>query len=337
MLDQHDLDRIHYSILGDPMNLRPSKELLKKLPGLIDSCFNEAAGTELRTRYDLQFRNRLDENQIEFLTVDRLSLDLDQLIDQLSLQLTGEPRAESTDAVSNLCRIMNLETDAFNHVIHLHPFRTSAWWGVYSLPRLPLCQFVCDLFETSTLSPANRDEIGSLCKLARCAAGYSFYAPCCLVCHRPVEKHNDETGRAHNENGPAASFADGHEIYSWHGTTVPKWIITSPEIISVADIIDERNSEVRRAMIERFGMARFLQESGAKIIHRDEFGILYIKVLPHENEPVVIVKVVNSTPEPDGTYKEYFLRVPPHITTARAAVAWTFDMSEAEYEPVIQT
>src|SRR6266436_180030 len=39
--------------------------------------------------------------------------------------------------------------------------------------------------------------------------------------------------------------------------------------------------------------------------------------------PIVLVHVTNSTPEPDGSRRRYFLRVPPEVKTARAAVAWT--------------
>jgi len=46
-----------------------------------------------------------------------------------------------------------------------------------------------------------------------------------------------------------------------------------------------------------------------------------------------MVEVHNSTPEPDGTRKTYYLRVPPTTRTAREAVAWTFGMSGTEYRP----
>jgi hypothetical protein len=49
------------------------------------------------------------------------------------------------------------------------------------------------------------------------------------------------------------------------------------------------------------------------------------------------VHVVNSSPEPDGSYKEYFLRVPPTMTRARQAIAWTFGLTEEEYEPLSET
>jgi hypothetical protein len=50
-----------------------------------------------------------------------------------------------------------------------------------------------------------------------------------------------------------------------------------------------------------------------------------------------VVKVRNSTPEPDGSVKNYFLRVPPSMKRAREAVAWTFAMKEEEYLPSVQT
>ena len=49
------------------------------------------------------------------------------------------------------------------------------------------------------------------------------------------------------------------------------------------------------------------------------------------------VRVINSTPEPDGSFKRYLLRVPPDITTAKAAVAWTFGKKPDEYLPGVQT
>jgi hypothetical protein len=50
-----------------------------------------------------------------------------------------------------------------------------------------------------------------------------------------------------------------------------------------------------------------------------------------------MVEVLNSTPEPDGTRRTYFLRVPPEIETAREAVAWTFGMDGAGYAPAVES
>ncbi|GAA2645547.1 hypothetical protein GCM10009864_04690 [Streptomyces lunalinharesii] len=56
-----------------------------------------------------------------------------------------------------------------------------------------------------------------------------------------------------------------------------------------------------------------------------------------DDEPVVMVEVVNSTPEPDGTHRTYWLRVPPRTRTARQGVAWTFGIAEEGYAPVLET
>ena len=57
----------------------------------------------------------------------------------------------------------------------------------------------------------------------------------------------------------------------------------------------------------------------------------------NDDEPLVMVRVINSTPEPDGTNKRYMLRVPPTIKTAREAVAWTFGMSPETYAPEMES
>ena len=36
---------------------------------------------------------------------------------------------------------------------------------------------------------------------------------------------------------------------------------------------------------------------------------------------------------PDGAPLEHWIGVPPHVATAREAVAWSFGMGEADYRP----
>ena len=117
---------------------------------------------------------------------------------------------------------------------------------------------------------------------------------------------------------------------------VPEDVVTTPSAITVARIDAENNAEVRRIMLERYGEARYLQDSGAKQVHRDKWGVLYRKEIPGD-EPLVMVRLLNSTPEPDGHSKIYWLRVPPTIETARAAVAWSFNVQGSKYAPKIET
>jgi hypothetical protein len=89
-------------------------------------------------------------------------------------------------------------------------------------------------------------------------------------------------------------------------------------------------------MLEHFGLDRYLAESGAQPVQSDETGVLWRIELP-DDEPLAMVEVVNSTPEPDGTRRTYFLRVPPWVRRAREGVAWTFGIAEDDYRPRRET
>jgi hypothetical protein len=89
-------------------------------------------------------------------------------------------------------------------------------------------------------------------------------------------------------------------------------IIEEPGRITIEAIRAEVNAEVRRVMIERYGLSRYLLDSKAIKLCEDEFGELY-KADLEGDEPLVMVKVMNSTPETDGSFKPYFLRVHPEL------------------------
>jgi hypothetical protein len=154
-----------------------------------------------------------------------------------------------------------------------------------------------------------------------------------ILVERPT--FDTEGGRLHCADGPAIRWPAGAGYFFWRGVEVPADVILFPEAIRAGDVLREQNTELRRILLERMGPARFLRETGARPVHADECGRLYRIAAPGV-EPIAFVEVTNSTPEPDGTYKRYLLRVPP-VRTARAAVAWTFGMSERQYAPAAQT
>ncbi len=151
---------------------------------------------------------------------------------------------------------------------------------------------------------------------------------------RPSIRIHDN--QLHHEDVPAVSWPNGTEYYFWHGIPVPSEVVESPQSLTVACIDAETNSEVRRVMIERFGQESYLIEGGAVKVDQTDWGTLYRRPIAGE-EDLVMVKVINATAEPNGTFKDYFLRVPPHIQTAKEAVAWTFQESTDDYLPVVQT
>ncbi|MGW1669775.1 DUF6745 domain-containing protein [Streptomyces sp. NPDC002324] len=178
--------------------------------------------------------------------------------------------------------------------------------------------------------------LDGLAEVARTAGWWWPYEKLAVVAERPVELHRDEAGRLDRGDGPALAYADGFTLHAWRGLPVPGAFLDRLGSLTPAEIRAEENAELRRVMLEFYGYDRYLEESGAKPVHRDETGVLWRIALPGD-EDVVMVEVVNSTPEPDGTSRTYWLRVPPATTTARAGVAWTFGLSAEAYEPLRQT
>ena len=171
----------------------------------------------------------------------------------------------------------------------------------------------------------------------------------CIVSDRPEYIHRDDQARPHCATGPYTRWRDGWALYYVHGVRVPAWVIEHPEQITAEKIRTESNAELRRVMVERMGLARFMADAGAEQIHEDEIGALY-RLRYQDGEEEVAVRVTNSTPEPDGTTRIYWLRVHPELRplrqtaqgivagepqalTARNAVASTFGLRGEQYRP----
>ena len=178
-----------------------------------------------------------------------------------------------------------------------------------------------------------------------------------MACERPSAIHLETPDpeqpyerRLHCETGPAIVWPDGWGIHAWHGIQVPAHVVTAPDTITATEVQAQSNAEVRRVMVERMGLDRFVDQLGAVPIHADECGTLY-RCEQDGDEPLVIVRVLNSTPEPDGSTKSYTIRVHPELRpmkrdrtygepqklTARNAVASTFGLRGEAYHPVVET
>ena len=117
---------------------------------------------------------------------------------------------------------------------------------------------------------------------------------------------------------------------------------------------------MRRILLERYGMDRYVRDTGALPVHADGFGTLY-RIDQENDDPIVVVSVANSTLEPDGHRKQYMLRVDPELRplppghwpverkrdwldhqvpqelTAHNAVASLHGLRGEQYAPVVET
>ena len=89
--------------------------------------------------------------------------------------------------------------------------------------------------------------------------------------------------------------------------------------------------------IEQRGLGAFMLHYGTRSDYNynkydEQFGELW-KVNVRGDDDIKAVRVH----DPYGEQKEYWLRVPPWMYSAQEALAWTFDMGGARYDPIVQT
>ncbi len=164
---------------------------------------------------------------------------------------------------------------------------------------------------------------------ANCAGAY-FQSKRCQLFERPEKITYDEQYRFHNRSGSCIKFRDGKELFAFRNLPLPAEYVLEPGYLNAARILAQENQELRRVLLSEYGMERFVKESNAKVLSWDKYGTLY-EITPLDrvrDENIVVVKVKDPS-----TGREYFLRVHPDVKTAREAVAWTFALTEEEFNP----
>jgi hypothetical protein len=177
-----------------------------------------------------------------------------------------------------------------------------------------------------------------------------------MVCERPTHIDRDESGRLHSMSRCAIAWPDGYRLAFVHGLRVPEDVVEHPENLSVSRIDGEANAEIRRVMVELYGRERYLRDSGAKLVDEsvDALGQplrLWRRQWP-DGRVIQCVEVANSTVEPDGSRRAFFLGVhpecrpilndagslgEPQALTAINAVASLVGMRGEEYRPMVET
>jgi len=171
-----------------------------------------------------------------------------------------------------------------------------------------------------------------------------------------VVKLTNEIGNLHSDTEPAWRsptriiwYKDGRKhgldadkhgsiTYYYENIRIPPHFFTNPESLTLEEVLGHRNTEVKYVGMKIIGMKKVLLHKDTKIIHTDkEKDMVLFQFNVGLTDPVSYLKVVNSTQEHDGSYKNYYLCVPPNMKTCKEAVAWTFRMEEEEYKPSQET
>jgi hypothetical protein len=167
-------------------------------------------------------------------------------------------------------------------------------------------------------APHLSDRLDWWADIARSCLWWWPYRKACVVCERPAEIHSPDGRSLHNDAGPAVRFRDGWSIWAIDGVMVDEQIVLRPDSQSLQQIHRERNAEVKRIRIERYGWERYLADVGAVVLDRRRNNVEATRetLLRTPNGETVLVCACPSTA------RVYVLAVPPDIRTCRGAQAW---------------
>ena len=122
----------------------------------------------------------------------------------------------------------------------------------------------------------------------------------------------------------------------WRGVRVDERVAFRPELITVEEILEEKNAERRRVLLERMGYDTFLAHARAQTLDedRDAGGVRRLLRVPMTgDEDLVCVSVICPS-----TGRQYVIRVPPTTTTCHQAVAWVAGFDDPDdYRPLAET
>lgn len=131
-----------------------------------------------------------------------------------------------------------------------------------------------------------------LMNLAKVCGWWMPYENLCVLIDRPTVIHIVDKV-LHCETGPAVRYAgDNYTMYCLHGVEMKEWHVMTPaEKIDAKKVLEEENAEVRKELIRKIGVERFIQAAGARVIHKqgkyellsvdiaDSFkGVLFLKM-----------------------------------------------------------
>lgn len=164
----------------------------------------------------------------------------------------------------------------------------------------------------------------------------------CLVSDFPEIILKDEQNRPHCETGPSHRWRDGWSLYHWHGIAVPAHWIEQRATLDPAEVMKEKNVELRAAGAAIIGWPRMIKHLKRKIIDGDpntDIGALIELTLPGLREPGRFLQAVcprNGTIVEGVPYISDIDNKP--INTVIAAQAWRDGLPASEYQhPIFRT
>ncbi|AFY53176.1 hypothetical protein Riv7116_0582 [Rivularia sp. PCC 7116] len=140
----------------------------------------------------------------------------------------------------------------------------------------------------------------------------------CFVSERPFTLFFDDENLLHADAKPAIEYSDAIKVYAYHGMIIPeKYGKHHPNQWKPSWLLQERNAELRKILIQEICYSRILEELQAiELDSYQEYTLLKINS-DIDIEPIYLLKMICPS-----TGNIHVLRVPPQMKTAREAITW---------------
>ncbi|MBD2184884.1 DUF6745 domain-containing protein [Aerosakkonema funiforme] len=241
-------------------------------------------------------------NELESELWDKL---VGQLWEELTSRITNKLEARIWEDLEETIGTELIEQFDFDDLIN--PEELAKW-----------CTWIDFCISVLNLSYSSKTEWILLQNLIKSCWIICTYQEVAIICDRPRILSFDNQNRLHAEGSAAIQYADGFSFYAYHGVTLPeKYGKLHPNQWQAKWLLEEKNAELRRVLIQGIGYSRICQELQAiELDSWQEYTLLKIDSNV-DIEPIYLLKMTCPS-----TGFIHALRVPPNVESAREAITW---------------
>ncbi|NWF59813.1 MAG: hypothetical protein HXY43_11105 [Fischerella sp.] len=235
----------------------------------------------------------------------------------------------------DMADVLELDIDAnLPELYHQLQFQLEKQYDSNFIPSFIFCSYCSWLdFWKSVFNYTGEQKLLQVLHLLAESSGCIFpYQRVAVVCDRPSKLSLDDQNRLHAEGEPAIQFTDGYNLYANSGVILPeKYGKLHPHQWQTSWLLEEKNAELRRVLIQGIGYTRMLEELQANELNSyREYTLLKIEN-EIDVEPIYLLKMTCPS-----TGFIHVLRVPSDLKSAQEAITWV-NWGVAPEEFVVQT
>ncbi len=261
-----------------------------------------------------QLNNKIQNESIEELAANKLNNS--RLIREITSLLYSTVRSLGFNVLDNSSLKKMLEAwNSFNNIITPEQI-------IHQIYLIEVYQSLLKI----TLDDKTQQWYDCLNQLLEHCGWFIPFEDVCIVCvkrsstegNRPSKFSLDSETRLHAEGEAAIQFADGYGLYYYRGVALPeKYGKVHPDRWQARWLLEEKNTELRRILIQAIGYNRICEELQAiQLDSWHEYDLIKIDA-DADVEPIVLLKMICPS-----TGYTHVLRVPPNMESAREAITW---------------